>query len=49
MTALKKGRRIRGPKTTRLRESEIAREWRIIDVANKPFTYPIIGLFAIFL
>ncbi|HIE83764.1 MAG TPA: 50S ribosomal protein L13 [Dehalococcoidia bacterium] len=36
MTALKKGRRIRGPKTSRLRESEIAREWRIIDVANRP-------------
>lgn len=36
MATLKKGRRIRGPKTSRLRESEIAREWRIIDVANRP-------------
>ena len=36
MAVLKKGRRIRGPKTSRLRESEIAREWRIVDVANRP-------------
>ena len=36
MATLKKGRRIRGPKTSRLRESEIAREWRIVDVANRP-------------